>query len=124
MITLKSVSMNLKKPLVSVSSLKTAFPKKKACSVVPSKKTAFPKKRKRMTTTAVAQMVPLADIHLYSLTSTDLFAFYATRSFLTVHAPLLFMYRGFFQLPWSLSAYLLLFVSVFKSLAEISYIFL
>jgi len=128
--TLKSVSMNLKKPVVVVCT--SRVPKKiallssfkKASSFVPQWKPAFPKeKRKRITTTTTTAqlMVPLEDIHLYSLTSIDLFAFYATRSFLTAHAPLLFMYRGVFQLPWGVSAYLLLFVSVFKSIVELSF---
>lgn len=74
--------------------------------------------KKRTKTVTTAALVPLSDIHWYSMTSTDLFAFYATHAFLTTHAPLLLMYRGFFQLPWTISANLLLFVSVFKSISE------
>lgn len=109
--------MNLKKTVVVFSSRvpkKTTFIPRKVSSFVPKKIV----KRARAVA-ATAQMVPLADIHLYSLTSTDLFTFYATRAFLTTHAPLLFMYRGILRLPWTYSAYFLLFVSVFKSLLEI-----
>ena len=61
-----------------------------------------------------------ADIHLYSLTSTDLFSFYATRAFLTTHLPLMIMYRGVIRLPWAYTSAFTLFVSAVNCALEAS----
>lgn len=65
-------------------------------------------------------IVSAADIHLYSLTATDLFSFYATRAFITTHLPLMIMYRGVLRLPWAYTSAFTLFISALKCALEAS----
>jgi len=117
-------SMNfLEKEKHPYSTRKPVFFAKKTAFVPPQKKSFVFKTNKyklneKSVTKRAALPVPLEDVHLYALTSADLFAFYATRAFVTTHAPVLLMYRGVFRLPWTISAFFLLFVSVFKCFLE------